>query len=589
MKLRFSQGIAALVLLASFAASCGSAKKPVPHKDSQVVIWEIADPQMLLPLTGTELQADMITKYMYQQLEEIDFRTLELIPALAESRPIIEKTAARGLEVTYRIRKEARWDNGSPVTSKDVAFTLKATFDPGVNNPATKTTMDFISDLRLYPEDPLKFTFLCDSVYFAIEAGCGGFQIMPEYFFDPKGLLKDYTVHQLCKNAAAVAHDEKIEAFATEMNSEKYLRDKNYMSGSGPYKLVEWTPHQRIVLQKKAKYWGDTLASTMPFFQSYPDRLIFNTINDYSAAVVALKAGNLDVLYTIKPKDFAELRESADFKSKFNIYTPPQLAYYYIGLNTKSKLLQGKKTRQALSHIADVDKYIKTVYYGLAQRVVGPVHPAMKKAYNAALPLYDFNLDKARTLLAEDGWADSNGDGTLDKLIDGKRTEFKIRFTYNAGNELRKSIALMFQEEARKVGVGVDVVAEEWNTYISNLKKRKCEMFISAWQQAPVGLDLKQVWHSSAAVSGGDNYAAFTNTTCDSLIDAMRIELNEDKRNAMLQQLQVITHEEAPYIFLFCQTERIAVSKKFSNVVPSAMRPGFHASEFILSGDKTKP
>ncbi|HEV7231301.1 MAG TPA: ABC transporter substrate-binding protein [Bacteroidia bacterium] len=584
MKLRFSSFAAISVSLIALLSGCSSGTPT--QKKSQVVIWEISDPQTLLPITGTELMAEMITKYMFQQLVEVDFHTLEFVPALAESRPLIEKTPSGGMNVTFRIRKEAKWDNGTPVTAKDVEFTLKATMNPRVNNPAIKSTMDFISDLKLYPEDPLKLTFVCDTAYFMAEAGCGGFQIIPEYAYDPKGLMRGFTVSQVCKHGASIADDPKIQEFATDMNSEKRMRDKNFMSGSGPYKLDEWVPNQRLTLKKKENYWGDQFAEQMPFFGAYPEKLVFNTINDYSAAVVALKAGNLDVLYSIKPKDFVELKDNEAFKKKFNIYTPAMLAYYYIGMNTQSPLLRGTKTRQALSHIADVDKYIQTVYYGLAERIVGPVHPGMKKTYNSDIPLYKFDLDKAKQLLAEDGWKDSNGDGILDKVIDGKHTEFKVTMAINAGNELRKSIALMFQEDARKVGIEVNVVTQEWNTYIGNLKKHHSEMFISAWQQAPVPLDLKQVWHSSAAVENGDNYAAFVNHSCDSIIDAIRTELNEDKRNLLFKKLQVITHEAAPFIFLFSPTERIAVSRKFTNVVGSVMRPGFHACEFKLEESK---
>jgi ABC-type transport system substrate-binding protein len=552
-----------------------------PKTESKVVIWELADPQMLQPIISTELGADMVMKYMFQSLTEVDFKTLELTPVLAESRAQIEKTPAGGMRITFRLRKEAKWDNGSPVTAKDVEFTLKATFNPLINNPPVKATMDFISDIQLYPNDPLKLTFLCDTVYFLAESGVGGFQIIPEYAYDSLGLMKGFDYKDLRKHGDKYKSDPKIIAFATDMNSEKRMRDKAAISGSGPYKLDEWVTQRQVVLKRKANYWADALGESVPYLAAYPDKIVFSTIKDFNSAVLALKAGDLDVLYTIKPKEFIELKENAKVKEKYNIFTPMMLSYYYIGINTKSPLLRDTKTRQALSCLADYDRIINTVFYGLAGRIVGPVHPS-KKSYNADIPLYQFDPAKAKALLAEDGWKDTNGDGILDKVVDGQRREFKVTITVNSENELRKAIALLFQEEARKAGIEVTLVQQEWNTFISNMGKHKVELFISGWVLSPTDNDLKQIWHSESAVENGSNFANFCNPHCDSLLDAVRVEIDENKRAVMLKRLQVVLHEEAPYIFLMAPTERMAISKKFSNAEPSVMRPGFNASLFKL-------
>jgi peptide/nickel transport system substrate-binding protein len=574
-----------IILAAVTITGCsgsGSKHDNSAKKDFRVVVWELADPDMLQPIISTENNADMIMKYMFQSLLEIDFNTLELTPCLADNRPVKEKTPDGKVHYTFHIRKEAKWDNGSPITARDIEFTLKAVFNPAVNNPGVKSTLDNISDIQLYPEDPKKVTFTFDTVYFLAEVGCGGFQILPEYAYDPKGLMKEFSVKELMKNGSKYQNDPKIQEFATDMNSEKRMRDKDFISGSGAYQLQEWIPHQRITLKKKKNYWGDSLAETVPYLAGNPGQIVFSTISDYTAAVVALKAGNLDVLYSIKPKDFIELKKNPKIMDKFNIYTPASLSYSYIGMNTHSKLFSSKKVRQAFCHMADVDRYIQTVYYGLAQRVVGPVHPSRTKSYASDIPLYDFNIDKAKAMLAEEGWKDTNGDGVVDKVIDGVRTEFNVKLTINSESELRKSIALMFQEDARKAGIGVSVESEQWSTFIGNLKKHDMDLFISAWVQTPTDNDLKQIFHSSSAVTGGDNYASFTNHLTDSLMDAIRVELDDNKRADLYKKFQAVLHDESPYIFLFAPTERMAFSKKFGNAVGSSMRPGFNAAEFTL-------
>lgn len=549
-----------------------------------MVQWVLADPEMLNPLITTDATADIILHQMFQSLIDIDFKTLQMVPSLAESRPLIEKTTKGGMNLTFRIRPEATWENGTPVTAKDVEFTLKAVFNPRVNNPAVKQTMDFISDIRLYPEDPRKLTIMCDTTYFLLEIGCGGFQILPEYFYDPKGLMKEFPVRELIKEGKKLANNNKIQEFATDISSEKRMRDKDFISGSGPYKLDSWVSHKQVVLKKRENYWGNALAEKVSYLGAYPDKIIYRTINDMTSAVEALKAGDLDVMYSIKPKEFIELNKNASFKEKFNTYTPDKLAYYFIGINCKSKLLRDRKTRLALTYLTDVDKIIETVYYGLATRSRGPIPPSEKKNFNADIPPYPFDPVKAKALLAEDGWKDTDGDGILDKIIDGERCPFKVTFTINSGNDIRKSIGLIFMEEARKAGIQVTLVEQELNTYFSNLKKHNVELFISAWVSTPTGNDLKQIWHSEAAAPGGDNFANFTNSSCDSILDAARVELDEDKRGALMKKMQVIIHEEAPYIFLVSPTELIAISKKFTHPEPSAMRPGFNPAEFKLAG-----
>src|SRR5205085_11635248 len=122
------------------------------------------------------------------------------------------------------------------------------------------------------------------------------------------------------------------------------------------------------------------------------------------------------------------------------------MTYYYLGLNLRSPKFSDKRVRQALAHLLDIPSILKTVYYNLGEQVIGPVNPAKKKEYNNEIIPYAFDPEKAKSLLADAGWKDSNGDGIVDRMIDGKKQEFTIDFIYNAGNEERKAVGLIFQE-----------------------------------------------------------------------------------------------------------------------------------------------
>jgi peptide/nickel transport system substrate-binding protein len=568
--------VATLVLV-----SCGGGESKKITGSPDVIVHELSDADMLNPTNYTDAGAGYILKNIFQSLMEIDFKTLELTPLLAESRPQIEKTPEGGLRITYTIRPEAKWDNGQPITPQDVEFTLKVIKNPKVKNERIRPYYEFITDIVTYPEEPRKFTLVSNTVYILAEASSGDYSILPEYFYDPKGLMKNFTIKGLTLEQDKYANDPKLAEFADDFNSEKRGREKEFISGSGAYKLEEWATGQRIVLTKKDNWWGSAIKNGGDYFVANAPKITYQTINDQTTALVALKAGNLDVMRSIKSKDFATLPESEKFTENFNAYTPVMLAYTYIGLNTRKPQLADKAVRQALAHLIDVDKQIKIIKYGQAQRVVGPIHPSKTTEYNSNIVAFDYNPEKAKQMLTDAGWKDTDADGVLDKVVNGQKVQMNLEFTYNSGNDERKSTALLLQEDARKVGININVVAQDWSVYLENLKNHKFDVFFSAWVQAPVPNDHKQIFHSES-YNDGSNYTGFGSAASDALIDSIRVELDDAKRAAMNKRFQVMLHDESPYIFLYAPTERIAIHKRFTNADPSMMRPGYWEAGFAL-------
>jgi peptide/nickel transport system substrate-binding protein len=258
------------------------------------------------------------------------------------------------------------------------------------------------------------------------------------------------------------------------------------------------------------------------------------------------------------------------------------MAYTYFGINMRNPKFEDVRVRTALAHLTDVEKIIHVIGYDLGQRINGPINPYKKGAYNDTITPYTFNIDKAKSLLAEAGWKDNNGNGTIDKMINGKQTEFNITFTYNAGNDTRRDAALIFKEACRQVGINVDVVPQEWSIYIENQKKHDFEMFYGAWIGSPNPEDPKQIW-STESINGGSNYVYFGNASTDKLIEDIRSELDEEKRNDLYRKFQVIVHNEVPYIFIWSPEEKIAISKRFSNIETYIVRPGFNEAGFKLA------
>jgi peptide/nickel transport system substrate-binding protein len=570
-----------LFLSVLFISSCTYKRNP-----TEVVVWQLADPGVINPVTAADAVAYEIDNNVFQPLLNFDYRTLKLVPILADSLPQVRADSAGHMYITYELRKEAKWDNGTPITAKDVEFTFKAACNPGVNDAPLKTTLDLLSDLILYPDNPRKITFVFKARYnLAVETTGTNTCVLPEYAYDPKKYMEGFTFKQML-NDTALAHDPKMMAFANDFNSEKYQRDTTGVNGSGAYQFVEWTTGQRVVLRKKRGWWGDALAGTNCFFEAYPDKIVYQVVNDQTTALVSLKAGNLDVMKAIKPQDFTDLSKSDKFTANFNTLTPLMFAYTYLGINMKEPKLADVHTRQALAHLVDVKRIIQDVYYGYGQQVTGGISPMDSLDYNSDIKPYEYNLDSAKALLAAAGWTASEGDGILYKVIDGKKTPFTIDFLVNQGADVRKKVALIFKEEARKVGIDVNIVVKEFNVFQGLLKKHEFDMYTSGWVFQPGQQDFKQVFYSTSALDEGSNHEGFGDATSDALIDSMRVELDVKKRAGMEKRLQVIMHDRCGYIFLLAPKALIAISKKFSNAYASSNNPFFWEAGFKAAGEK---
>lgn len=560
----------------------GPDKQSANSNEKRVVVHKMSDPDMLNPINNQGASSTAIMANIFQKLLNVDFKTLDLTPVLADSFPLVEEKEGGIVHISYTIRKEAVWDNGEPVLGSDVAFTMKVAKNPRVDDQPKKPYLEFIKDVITDEAHPKKVTFICDKYVRAIYGTGAEIYIVPEYVYDPEGLMKDFTVAQL-NTDASLENDPKIIAFAREFNSEKWQREKGYIVGSGAYAFEEWKTGQRIVVRKKDNWWGSALSGTSHYFNASMDEVVYQIINDDPAAISSLKRGDLDVMNVSKPKNFIDLQESNAFRKNFEGYAVPSLIYSYLGINTKVPHLSDKRVRKGLAHLLDVDYIIAEMQHGYGERTVGPVMP-VRDFYNHNLTPYDFNPEKAKALFDEAGVKDIDGDGLRDYEVDGELQQFKLRFIYNAGNEARKNVALLLAEECRKVGIEMEVISQEWTICLENLKAHNFEIYYGAWVGEYAPQDPTQLWATESA-NRGSNYPSFGNDYTDELIAKIGVTLDDDKRKEYWMELQSIIHDEVPYIFIAARKRLLAIHKKFNNSEPSSMDPGYWEAGFGLKGN----
>ncbi len=559
----------------------------VTSPENVVTVRLPAEPERLNPILSTSGYASQVERHIFMPLLQFDEKSLELTPMLAKSRPLVEEIEEGkyegGLALTFEIREEANWDDGTPVTAEDFIFTFKTVLNPEVASPAFRAYLDFLKDIAPDPKNPKKFTVLTDRKYILAEAALGNTEVYPEHLYDPKGIMKNYNIEQLTDKETLktlTEQDTFLKVFADRFNSPQYSREKGFVNGCAAYQLEEWISGERIVLKRKANWWGDQLAEENPILRSLPDQIIFRPIPDNTTAITLLKNQELDAMGSVQPENYVELTKNELAMAHYNFHTPPYAAYYYIAFNTKSPKLNDKRTRRALAHILDTNQAIESVMFNLAERTTNHVHPS-KPYYNKDLVPISHDPETAKSLLNASGWTDSDQNGWLDKIIDGEKTELELNYKYTNGNKVAENLGLLLQSDAKKVGVKIDLKAMEFSALLEDARNRDFEMYYLAWARPPILDDFRQIWHTQSDTYKGSNRTGFGNAASDALIDSIRVELNDEKRNAMYYRFQEMMYDEQPYIFLFAPKERILIHKRWS-AEASARRPGFTESYFDL-------
>jgi peptide/nickel transport system substrate-binding protein len=575
-----------VAVIALFNA-CKSDNAKTPLTGNAVYVRLAAEPNGLNPLTTEDGSSIQITSQIFQSLLEFDPQTLELTPVLAKSRPIVASIDTGrfkgGTAYTYEIREEATWKDGSPVTAADVAFTVKAVLNKkaGANN--YRSTIDFIKDIVIDPVNPKKLTMFSDKRYILAESSTGTLPILSEKAYDTEGVLKNISVADLAKavkDSTVKLDAAAISAFATRFQQPKFSREVAAIVGSGAYELAEWKSGERLVLKKKANWWGDKIAVTTPILTNLPEQIFFKIVTDEAAGMALVKDGQFDVAVRIQAKQFVDMQKDAKLASIYNFSTPPSNNLAFIGVNCKDAKLNDRRTRRALAHLLNTTDLIKNVMYGFAEPCATPFLPS-KLYYDTSIKNPEYNLLKAKALLAETGWKDTNGDSILDKRINGKQTELVLRYCIQSVNAAGKNIGLIFQENAKKVGIKIELVLLDNKSFGDAMKKRDYDIFLNQ-MGLNAGLDdPKELWASSSNTPDGGNRVQFENKQADVLIEQIRAELDPVKRDVLYKQFQKLITDEQPAIFLFSTKDRILLNKRFE-IATTLRRPGYVLGQFKI-------
>lgn len=540
------------------AVSKEEAAKPVTG--DWLVYHQLSDPEQLNPLTSSDAVSSDINGFIFEALLTRDPRTLEIQPYIAEARPEISKDR---LTYTFKIRQDARFQDGRPLTGEDVLFSVKAIKCPFVNAPFLRVYFNSLIDAELL--DPYTIRFITKEPYFRNESVLGGITLLPRHHYDPDNLLARVTVKALAQDPAKLPPEAK--RFGDNFN-------KNYNRnplGSGPYRFNGWKTGSDLELIRNRDYWGN---GKKGIDQPRLDRLKFRIVNNMDAALNRLKSGSLDFIEALQPVQAVRGTSSSRFNQDFRKYEYYSPSYTYIGWNNEHPIFRDKRVRQAMTYFTDRKLIVKSVLFGLGEVVDSHIY-LFRPEYDKSLVGYAFDPQKANALLAEAGWKDTDGDGVLDKTVDGKTTPLRFEIKINSGNALRKSVALVLVDELKKHGIAASVRELDWTIFLNEVKNHNFDAVVLGWGMPTDEPDAYQVWHSSQAANKGSNAISYKNSRVDDILEAYRREFDAQKRVEMYKEFQQILHEEQPYTFLFVRKQISVVHRRFQDVeiFPAGLRP----------------
>lgn len=466
-----------------------------PQYGGRLVLGTIGDFSNMIPILTSDAGSHEIAKHLYVAPLQYD-KNLEIEPWAAESYTVLDE----GRRIRIVMRKDVFWEDGEQLTARDVEFTYRLMIDPNTPTP--------------YADDYLqikKFT-LVDDFTFEAEYETPFARSLITWMHDilPRHLLEG---------------QEVVSSPLTERPV-----------GAGPYRFKEWVRGSRLVLEASETYFMG---------KPYIDEIVYRIIPDLSTMFLELKAGKLDMM-NLTPQQYLHQTNGPEWDASYRKHRYLAFGYAYMGYNLENPIFQDKRVRQAITHALDRQGIIKGVLLGQGESTVGPYKPGTW-VYNESIEDYPYDPAKAKQLLAEAGWKDSDGDGVLDR--EGRPFEFTI--LTNQGNEQRIKTATIIQSQLKEVGITVRIRTVEWAAFLKEfVDKGRFDALILGWNilQDP---DISQVWHSAQAREGGLNHVKYRNPELDTLLDQGRTTLDRAARKAAYDRIQQILHEDQPYCFLY--------------------------------------
>jgi len=442
---------------------------------------------------------------------------------------IIEPLIALNADGSIEPRLATEWEFIDPTRLR---FKLRegVTFHDGT--PFNAEAVKFTWDRALFSDPPGRWQGLAGPI--------AAVEVVDEYTVD---IVSSVPYGPLLLTATMV-YTGVVSPAAVEQYGEAYGRNP---VGTGPFKFVEWQTNDHITLEANEDYWRGRPAL---------DRVIFRVIPEDGARMLALRAGEVDMVLNPPPSELAAFESDPAFA----VSMADSVQVFYLGFNLDKPPVDDPLVRQAVAHALDVPLVVESVLEGGATVATSVISPGVFGHIDMELDeRYPYDPARAQELLEQAGWTDNDGDGIREK--DGE--PLLLRVLPASGRYLKdREVAEVVQEFLRQVGIQAELDIFEWGTTfpLSQEDPLQYHVVSFAWLTTTTDADytLFSNFHSEELPPTSWNKYRYSNPEVDAWLEQARGSIDEEERSELYAQVQRQLAEDLPSIPIY-NTNELAV------------------------------
>src|SRR5882757_7843487 len=530
---------------------------PVGRYGGALVVAQRSEPKTLNPVTAADAPSREVIGRLTADLIHTNRASQQTEPALAKSWTVSKD----GRVFTVKLRHGLRFSDGQPFDADDVLFSFKLFLDEKVHSPQRDLLVVGGKPMQVEKVDAYTVRFTLAQPYAAAERIFDSLAMMPRHLLEkPYKQDKFASTWTLTTPAAEIA-------------------------GLGPFRLKEYVPGQKIVLERNPYYWkADRSKNRLP----YLDELVFLFVGNEDAQTIRFQAGDTDIISRFSAENYALLSKEASSRGAELIDLGPSLEYNFLVFNlndlssknlgkiaAKQAWFQDLKFRLAVSSAIDREGIVKLVYAGRGASLWGNVSPSNKFWVDQALPHPPRSLDKARELLKSAGFSWRNDGRLLDRQ--GQAVEFSI--LASSSNAQRSKMATIIQDDLSQLGMDAHVVPLEFRAVVDrvfNTYDYEASIMGLGGGDADPNPEMN-VWLSNGGTHlwhlGETKPATDWEGRIDQLMQKQLVELKYKERKRLYDQVQEIIAANVPYVFIATPNILVGAKKKIGNFKPAILDP----------------
>lgn len=475
----------------------------------------------------------------------------ELEPRLASTWT----SSPDGLTWTIELRPGTKFSDGTPVTSADVVFSIRAALDQRLGSA-------FAADLKVNGQaitaraiDPQRVAIMMPAPHGPGIAMLEHLPVLPQHKLET------------ALNAGTLAS-----VWATSVAPSEVV-------GAGPFVIKEYQPGQRILFGRNPHFFGrDESGIALP----YVDEIDMAIVPEYNTELLRLQAGETDVITNFaNAEDLAVLRQSESQGRVQLTDAGPSIdvTTFWFNLRPDAKSaatrpwLVAPEFRRAISHAVNRQAIVDSVYLGQAVPAYGPITAGHGPWHVPDLPITEFDQSRARTLLTSIGLTDRDGDGVLEDS-----TNQPVRFSVitRSGQPDREKTMAVVQEHLRQVGIAVDVIGLQQGEIVSRYTTGDFDAIYFGGRAPSLEPNLS-FWLSSGGFHfwhpGQTTPATEWEARIDTLLKQQLTTVDAAERHRLFAEAQRILADELPALWFVAPRVIVPVSGRVRGATPIIFFP----------------